>query len=136
MLVYQESGDQMPFHYQIDVQRRILFTTGEGIVTDADLRKLQIGLQNESDFQPGFSELINLQAVTSVEITGDGLRTIYRSDLFSKDSRRAIFAPTDVLYGMSRMYQIIDDDSDTELHVFRDMAEARKWLGLEEVHPS
>ena len=122
----------MPMRYRINVIRGIVFTTADGILTDADLREHQIGLKNDSDFQPGLNQLVDLQGVTSFELTGDGLRTVASTDLWRQDSRRAIVALTDVSYGMSRMFQMLTDhDSGAELKVFKDMAEARKWLGLE-----
>jgi tetrahydromethanopterin S-methyltransferase subunit E len=45
-------------------------------------------------------------------------------------SRVAMVATTDVHYGLSRMYQAFRSDSPLDLRVFRDMREARTWLGL------
>jgi len=39
-------------------------------------------------------------------------------------------ASNDVAYGLSRMYQAFRSESPLELRVFREMDEAREWLGL------
>ncbi len=43
----------------------------------------------------------------------------------------ALHVSKDVIYGMARMFQILTDDRPATSEVFKDMAEARKWLGLE-----
>ena len=122
----------MPIRYRIDVKQGIVITTADGIFTDTDLHEHQTGLKNDPDFQHGLNQLIDLQGITALELTGDGLRTVAGTDLWGKGSRRAIVALTDVSYGLSRMFQMLTNhDSGAELKVFKDMAEARRWLGLE-----
>ncbi|WP_319523203.1 hypothetical protein [uncultured Desulfosarcina sp.] len=46
----------------------------------------------------------------------------------------AIVAPTDLSFGMSRMYQILTgNDPMVDLRVFRDSCTAMKWLGREDL---
>ncbi len=51
--------------------------------------------------------------------------------IFSEKSRRAIVAETDIKFGMARMYEMYGEADPTQIEVFRDMAEARRWLGLD-----
>ncbi len=48
-----------------------------------------------------------------------------------KRALRAYVVPTEEVYGMTRMYSIIGDFDSDVIQVFRDMAEARRWLGLD-----
>ena len=45
--------------------------------------------------------------------------------------RKAIVALSPVAYGMARMYQTMMDGSPVEVEVFRDLQEARRWLGVQ-----
>jgi hypothetical protein len=39
-------------------------------------------------------------------------------------------ADGDAVFGLSRLFQALRSESETELRVFRDLGEARAWLGL------
>ncbi len=51
--------------------------------------------------------------------------------LFDEKSRRAIVADKDITFGMARMYEVFREDAPEEIKLFRDIAEARRWLGLD-----
>ena len=55
-----------------------------------------------------------------------------KSSLWPKRIRVAIVADGDAAFGLTRMFQALRSDSSTELTVFRDVAEARSWLGLDD----
>ncbi len=40
-------------------------------------------------------------------------------------------AEKDVSFGMARMYEMLREAEPDQIKVFRDMAEARRWLGLD-----
>jgi len=40
-------------------------------------------------------------------------------------------APGDLFFGLSRMYEAYRQDSPVRIRIFRSLAEARVWLGLE-----
>ena len=42
----------------------------------------------------------------------------------------AFVASSDAAFGMARMYQAFRAGSQASFHVFREMSEAREWLGL------
>ncbi len=48
-----------------------------------------------------------------------------------KRALRAYVVPTEEVYGMTRMYSIIGDFDSDVIQVFRDISEARRWLGLD-----
>jgi hypothetical protein len=47
-----------------------------------------------------------------------------------RDIPRAVVAPTDLAFGMARMYQIVSDDHRPNLQVVRSMREAYQALGI------
>ena len=50
---------------------------------------------------------------------------------FGSDAPRAYVAPRDAVFGMLRAYQATADETYAHTRVFRSMAEARAWLGLD-----
>jgi len=46
------------------------------------------------------------------------------------DSRLAIVAGGDEFFGLGRMYELLRGDSKVEVHVFRQLDEAERWLDL------
>ena len=58
------------------------------------------------------------------------LQTIaYEMDPFPSTSRRALVAPEGLMYGIARMYQMVQGDDN--IYVFQVRDEALTWLGLE-----
>lgn len=81
---------------------------------------------------PGGRVVLDLRRVESVEATSDEIRHLsLRRPVVTqhgKPFRFAIVAPTDDLYGLSRMYQTLTSDLFFEVGVFRGMNEAKAWL--------
>lgn len=128
----------MPIEYRIDHDRRIVFATGRGAMTDADV----FGYQREIWSQPalaGYHELMDMSHVEAIaETSAEGVRTLATLAAEMDDpethSKFAIVAPQDVAFGMGRMfaaYRESNPRSKKEVAVFRSMAAALKWLGME-----
>ena len=121
----------MPTTYRIDGSLRIVFTNAEGNLSAADLQGLQEGVRGDPEFDPTFRNLVDLRAVKKVTIAGEEMNKLARSSPFAAGVRRAIVAPSESVFGMSRMYQMMGGDSADEVSVFRGMAEAMEWLRLD-----
>jgi hypothetical protein len=120
----------MPVKYRIDVPLRTVFTTPFGTYTDQDARQHVEDLRNEPDFESDFNQLFDASGVTSVELSGTCVREIASIRMFGEGSRRAFVAGTDVVFGMIRMFEMLRDDFPDQIRVFRDIDDARAWLGL------
>ncbi|MCL4301119.1 MAG: hypothetical protein KJ077_35635 [Anaerolineae bacterium] len=120
----------MPAFYYIDPQLRIVFSSLEGVVTDEEALNHEERLCYDPHFEPDFSQLIDCRRVTEVRATNDFIRFIAVRSPFSSKAHRAIVAGTDLVYGLARMYQMLRADEE-QIRVFRDMEEARRWLGIE-----
>lgn len=124
----------MPIESQFDRERNVLFVTfGDG-VTDAELEAFAMGLARDGQVPPGRDELFDLRQVTGTTVESGTLERIARqfdrTDVAPERSRVAFVASGDVAYGLSRMYQVFRSRSPVDLRVFRDMEEAKRWLGL------
>jgi len=109
----------------------MVFTTGSGVLTDEDCFGHVRTLSTDPDFKPSMDQLADLTHVTEVRLTASGIHRMADRNPFGEGSRRAFVVTDDVAFGMARMYQILTSDHAHDLTVFRDLAEARAWLGLE-----
>ena len=121
----------MPAEYKIDKMLGVVFSAAHGIVTDKEAHSHQDKLRNDPDFDPGFSQLFDFILVTQAELSVDAIHYLAERNPFGLGSKRAFVAPSDLMYGLSRMFQILTIEHQGELSVFRDMDEARKYLSLE-----
>ena len=53
---------------------------------------------------------------------------IYRASSYAP--KTAFVADSDVIYGLSRMFEMLRHDSPEEIRVFRNIDEAKRWLGI------
>ena len=120
----------MPISYRIDESLRLVFTTAQGVLTRQDVLTHLQRLREDPDFDPSYNQLVDLRAVIEFAMSAAELRmiTVYR--LFNEKSRRAIVADEDITFGMARMYEVFREDAPEDIKLFRDMADARRWLGL------
>ena len=121
----------MPITHKIDVGRRIVFTRAFGIVTDSELFQYHTNLPSDPDFDPSFNLLSDFTEVTKWDVQSSTVHRIASIPLFVDSSLRAIVAGSDVIFGHVRMFLTLRDIDPNNLRVFRDLNEARKWLGLD-----
>jgi hypothetical protein len=76
-----------------------------------------------------------VRAVEQLDVTIAGIAQFAEMDRADADRldnhRLAIVASEDVVYGMARMYQSVSDDGPQNVMVFREIAEAMEWLGMQ-----
>ena len=78
------------------------------------------------------AELVDLREVTDVSLSPDTIHSSARWELHAAQARRAVVAPTDVLFGLARMYQsYVGEPAESQFRVFRTLAPALAWVGLE-----
>src|SRR5436309_9304705 len=120
------------FEYNIDSASRtvlVMFSGRSSMEETLHFRRL---LASDARFSNDFNELVDLQEFSGSE---SGYQEISaraaESDPFSPGARRAIFAPSDIAFGMARMYIATRRAEDT-IALYRDLESARKWLGIDE----
>jgi len=119
----------MPAYYNIDKERRLVMSTGSGVLTMTDALAHQEKLLKDPDFSPRFSQLMDLTQVTNVEFGTEDLRKLAQRSIFSPDSRRAILVSSDVVFGLSRMFEIFRETlGETGIRVFRNLDDALEWV--------
>jgi len=119
----------MPAFYKIDKERRLVISTGAGILTMAEILAHQKKLGNDPDFDPGFSQLIDFSQVSELDLDASDIRVLAQRSIFSPRSRRAFIMPTELAYGLGRMYGMLRESAGEHgIGVFRDLEEALDWI--------
>jgi hypothetical protein len=122
----------MPAEYRIDRERAVVFSRAFGVVTDEDLRANRKALLADPAFKPDLSQLYDFSEVTQADVSGDAVRSLGRDTSYSAVARRAIVAPSDLQFGLARMFQLVSEVAPAEVAVFRSVEEARRWLDIED----
>jgi hypothetical protein len=118
----------MPYNFINGDVLRIVFY---GRLNFADFSAALSDLARAEDSQPqARDQLIDLTAVTQDDLTGADIeQTVYQCrHRLQNPVRSAFAAPRLVDYGMARMFQIRNDQSDIHFAVFHTLAEAEAWL--------
>src|SRR5690349_16717679 len=82
----------MPFTYQIDVERQLVITTASGVVTPEEVLEHQRRLAKDPLFDPRFSQLLDLTQATRTDIHAEDVRAFAARSIFAPGSRRAFVA--------------------------------------------
>ncbi len=123
----------MPITYHIDKINKIVFVNAAGKFTAEDFRIHKRELADDSDFDPHYGVLFDLRSITEFRLSTAEISEFALNYIFHKRARRAYLVPTDEVHGMIRMFSSLSEFESDVFQIFRDMAEARRWLGLGEV---
>lgn len=122
----------MSINYRIDASHGMIFTNFSDMVTDSDFQDFMDAFAQDPAFNPNFAHLVDWSQIVSFKISTAAIAAVARKQLFSSHAKRAIVAPNDCIFGMARMLQMQQDGS---LEVFRSLAEAQEWLGINKKLP-
>lgn len=121
----------MPVRHAIDDERDLLHTVFAGEFTDDDIRAHFMALRANPRFHRMMRELVDLRGVTDVLVSSATLNASAHWLLYAPEARRAVLAPTDLLFGLARMYQThLGEVGASQFGPFRELAPALRWLGL------
>ncbi len=122
----------MPVSFHIDAARGIVFTTAEGVVTDHDMADYRRRLVVDCNFRPDLDQLSDYRGATEFRVSTKFQAELAARSPFGEGARRAVVADRDEVYGVLRAAETIHSDRPDEFRLFRDMVEARQWLGLDD----
>jgi len=114
---------------EIDASDRVVILGISGELNDEGLRTLAAELRSAQEITPDFGLLIDFRNAVGRDVTTQGVRALAAESLvLSPDSRRALVVPSDLGFGMGRMYQMLREGQGGQINVFRDIDEARRWV--------
>jgi hypothetical protein len=121
----------MPVSYSIDTEHPLVYTRFSGNVSDADFLEHLKSLYEDQRFDSSMPELVDLRDVTDVSLSPDMIASSARWPLHAPNARRAVVAPSDFLFGLSRMYESYRGEAGADqFRIFRTLPPALEWLGL------
>lgn len=119
----------MPMIYQIDKARKLVMTSGSGILTRQDVDSHFQKLLGDLDFQPAFSELGDYTSLLGVDLTADDVREFARTDIFSSQSRRAVVVGDDTAAVLAEMFALLRQVAgEPGIRVFRKLEDGIDWI--------
>ena len=119
----------MPAFYKIDKERKLVMSSGSGVLTKEDILGHQERLSKDPDFDPSFSQLQDYTHVSKLDVTPEDVRLFARKNIFSSHSRRAMVVKDDLQFGLARMFEIHRDFAgESGIRVFRNLDEALDWV--------
>ena len=134
----------MPSDYAIDPAAGVVYINGSGVLTDADLLEQRVRLRSDPAFKPGYCLLVDFTHVTAVQLSAETVRFLAHERITAPGVRRAIVLPMAAEsdsspqahpYGLSRMFQLSAEYTGENVEVFTDLAESRRWLGIDQPRP-
>jgi hypothetical protein len=125
----------MPCRYFIDMERRLILSTGWDRVTFAEIEAHQEQLVNDPDFNPAFNQFVDATGVTTLDISAEEAKTVVGRRFFAPTAKRAFLASSLYVLGLGRVMEMYAnrEAGREEVRLFHDRASALQWLGLENV---
>lgn len=111
--------------------QKIMLTTWSGTISDSDLLRFYMGVYNNSHWQPGFDEIIDLRDADLKEISDEALVNLSElatSCLKGAALKLAIIAPSDLSTSLARIYEAFTHVPNESTKVFHHLSEAIEWL--------
>jgi hypothetical protein len=112
-----------------DLKARVIVLVVSGELDDRGLLSLGEELAKTPEAELDFSLLIDLRKASGQNVTSAGTRAAAAHPLVLKPaSRRAVVVPSELGFGMARMYEMLREGSGAKMRVFRDYDEAERWV--------
>lgn len=124
----------MPYYFEFDPTNKILRCTFEGRVDDEELNKYDRDAAKFASMTRPRLGVVDFSAVTAFEVTREKIVELAGSApaIADPDSTRVLIAPSPVVYGMARMFEMESHRTRRSLHVVRTEQEAWGILGVAE----
>jgi ABC-type transporter Mla MlaB component len=125
----------MPYLFEFEPAQSILRCTLSGHIDDKTLLECRkAAVRHVQQTNPAVA-ILDLTPISSIDVSPGTVQALARSDpAFPASRPKLIIAPSDHLYGMSRMYQLIGEQIRPSLQVVRSLAEAYAALDVAELH--
>jgi hypothetical protein len=112
-----------------DLANEILLVTLSGVIGDDEFWKTYETVSGLASRLAPSGAILDFSPVTRLSLSTRLVQALSRrTTIFPKDTARVAVAPRDLIYGLSRMYQILSDKPN--IHVVRTMEEALQLLKI------
>src|SRR5215469_12606662 len=110
----------MPIILKIDPRRRLVYSTLYGRITDAELLNHRSSIASDPSFNPDYSEIVDLTAVSEAAISEStlkamaGTQSLYKPSVF-----HIIVASNKTIRGLANRFKTLAEESRPNVHVVR-----------------
>ncbi len=126
----------MALSYNFYKEFNLVVLTGSGRVSAQEFKEYVIEvLCGDTRITEDYLELVDLRAVEVMDVTEGLAQDVAASRNLKKrpvPSKLAFVAIDDAVFGACRQYEAIVQHYISVTHVFRDIDEAKEWLGIED----
>ena len=107
-----------------------------GVLDDATILETSDSLRADPEFDPEYAELLDATQADVTQISTGAIRTqTEKTPLYSSKSRRAVVVPTELGYGMARMFELLLGGGAGEVRVFYSLKDAEAWVDPDKPDP-
>lgn len=124
----------MPYHFEFDSVHRILLVVLEGEIHGMEIEHINNDIRVHVQQLNPAAGISDFSPVTNFDVASFSLRSAaLQPSPYPETTTRFIVAPTDYLFGMARMYEMIANRPMEKLRVVRSLKEALAILGVQDV---
>jgi hypothetical protein len=121
--------------YRIIPDQKVAYIKAWGKVTVDEIMIEGARMFAETEWENGFNILCDYREITEFNPVCEDVQRVVDQDkkhepLFDK-SKCAVVAKGDLVFGISRMWEILSQDTNLSTMVFRDIREAINWLEMD-----
>lgn len=119
------------FYWEFAAAERVLAVRYQGLVNDQGMIDSYWETAKVVDLCDPAVAVADLSAATHFDVRPDAVRSLADHPSYFKEShRRYVIAPSDIQYGMARMFQILGEATRRELKIVRSWADLYETLGI------
>ena len=120
----------MTISYRILKSYNIFYLRFEGEITLSDINQARPLALSDPDFTPELAQLVDLRFAQATSFPLSHIRALAETSAFQRGVKRALVAPTDIEFGLSRMFEVFNEPQHQLVQVFRSLEDACEWLGV------
>lgn len=115
----------MPVSLTVYCDRGLVYSVFRGEVSEEEFLARAEAIRSHPEFNPSFSEILDLRAVTELRTSAQALKQLASRDgLFDHTSRHVVIAPAGLFVRMARMLQSSAEEAGPRFWVVRTPEEA------------
>lgn len=120
----------MPWNYAIDTERKLVISTGTGMIRSADLLEHQNRIVADKKFRRDFHQLVDLSEISAPEVDVAAVRAAAISNIYSAKSRRAFVVTDPVAVTLTKAFQSYRKEAGgkEQIRIFTNREEAMAWV--------
>lgn len=121
----------MPVVLKVNPQKKVVYSTFFGVVTDNEILEHGQTIRSHPDFRHDYGEIVDLTMVTELKFTRAAMKKLASArSVFEPAVKHVIIAPKDFLFSEAQAFSSLASGNRRNLKVVRTPAEAYEFLGL------